>query len=114
MWNQRPNSSSSGTPMCTKMKSEKRRSFTASSARKLRVSGAASIGNASSHSAVAIAENWPSWSQLIQKPPIAPTKTKPISGTPVSQGKRRMPRSCPCSHSRSRCRPIASTSTSAA
>ncbi len=34
---------------------------------------------------------------------MALTKTKPISGTPVSQGKRRTPRSWPCSHSRSRC-----------
>ena len=113
MWNHSPNSSSSGTPMCTNTKSENRRSLTAPEPRKLRAIGVGMKGRASIHSALAMAENWPSWSQLSQKPPIAVTKAKPISGTPVSQLKRRKPRSCPCSHSRSRCRPIASTIRSA-
>ena len=57
MWNHSPNSSSSGTPMCTKTKSENRRSLTASTARKLRASGAAIKGSASNHSRLAMAEN---------------------------------------------------------
>ena len=55
-WNHSPNSISSGAPMCTNTKSENRRSLTAPSTRKLRASGAASNGSASSHSAVAMAE----------------------------------------------------------
>ena len=57
MWNHSPNTSNSGTPMCTKTNSENSRSLTAATLRKLRVSGAASSGSASIHSAVACAEN---------------------------------------------------------
>ena len=77
--------------MCTNTNSENSRSLTASTPRKLRASGAPSSGSASSHSAVAMAENWPSWSQCSQKPPIALAKANSSSGTPVSQEKRRMP-----------------------
>ncbi len=114
MWNHRPNTSISGRPMCTKTNSENRRSLTAPTARKLRAIADETTGSASTHSAVAVAEYWPSWSQLIQKPPMAIAKTMPISGTPVSQAKRRTPRSWRCSHSRSRCSAIAITITSAA
>ncbi len=90
-WNHRPKIIISATPRWTKTKSENSRSPTAPTVRKLRASGVASSGSASSHSAVATAENWPSWSQLSQKPPIALTKANTINGTPVSHEKRRMP-----------------------
>ena len=60
MWNHNPNTSSSGTPRCTKTNSENSRSLTAAVLRKLRVSGEPKTGSASSNSAVAMAENWPS------------------------------------------------------
>ena len=85
MWNHSANSSSSGTPRWTKTKSENRRSLTAASTRKLRANGAASSGRLSIHSAVAIAEYWPSWSQCNQKPPMALANTSRMGGSPVSQ-----------------------------
>ena len=91
MWNHNANTDSSGTPRCTNTSSEKRRSLSAAALRKLRVNGAANKGNQSSHSAVASAENWPSWSQFNQKPPIALMKTSSSKGTPVSHKKRRKP-----------------------
>ena len=104
MWNHSPNTSSSGTPRCTKTNSENRRSPTAPTVRKLRASGAARSGSASSHSAVAMAENWPSWSQLSQKPPIALTKAKHASAARRSATRSAESRgSGRCSHSRSRC-----------
>ena len=92
MWNHRPNTSSKGTPRWTNTNSEKSRSLTAVLARKLRASGVAKSGSQSSSSALAVAENWPSWSQLSQKPPTALTTANSSSGTPVSQEKRRNPR----------------------
>ena len=91
MWNHRPNSSSSGTPRWMNMNSENSRSATAPAVRKLRAIGDPKTGSQSSHSAVAMAENWPSWSQLSQKPPTPLAKANSSSGTPVSQEKRRKP-----------------------
>ena len=48
-------------------------------------------GKASSHSAVAMAENWPSRSQLSQKPTMPAPKPNSSKGTPVSQENLRNP-----------------------
>ena len=76
--------------MCTKRNNVNRRSPSACPLRKLRASGAANSGSASSHSAVETAEYCPRRSQLSQKPPMALAKISSTSGTPVSQMARRM------------------------
>ena len=59
-------SMASGRPMCTKMRSEKKRSFTWSPAMTLRVRAPSKTGSASSHSVVAVRLHCASWSQASQ------------------------------------------------
>ena len=62
VWIHRRARTPSGRPMCRKDSSEKKRSFTLSSVRKLRISSPLNTGSASNHSAVAMTVNCASWS----------------------------------------------------